>query len=60
MMLATFSLAGLTVMCSDSTVTHAFSFTPSRSLFLTCTTEVEVAGIAAMALLPRFIVPSQP
>jgi predicted 3-demethylubiquinone-9 3-methyltransferase (glyoxalase superfamily) len=46
-LLATFSLAGLTVMCIDSHVHHAFSFTPSVSLFVTCKTEEEISRIAA-------------
>ena len=55
-MLATFSLAGLTVMCIDSSVKHAFSFTPSVSLFVTCKSEEEIDRIAATlgheALMP--------
>ena len=33
---ATFTLAGQTFMCIDSTVRHAFGFTPSMSLFVEC------------------------
>ena len=44
--LARFSLAGLTVLCSDSYVKHAFTFTPSVSLFLTCRSEAEVDRLA--------------
>ena len=43
---ARFSLAGLTVMCSDSYVKHAFTFTPSSSLFVTCRSEEEVERLA--------------
>jgi predicted 3-demethylubiquinone-9 3-methyltransferase (glyoxalase superfamily) len=42
MVVARFSLAGLTVMCSDSPVKHAFTFTPSASLFVTCRSEAEI------------------
>jgi predicted 3-demethylubiquinone-9 3-methyltransferase (glyoxalase superfamily) len=44
---ASFSLGGLTVMCSDSYVKHAFTFTPSVSLFVTCETEEELDRIIA-------------
>ena len=46
-MMATFSLGGLTVMCNDSSVKHAFTFTPSTSLFLACRTEEEIDRLAA-------------
>jgi len=36
---ATFTLAGQRVMCIDSAVKHAFTFTPAISLFVTCATE---------------------
>ncbi len=39
---ATFEIDGLRVMCSDSPVEHAFSFTPSTSLFLSCSNEEEI------------------
>jgi predicted 3-demethylubiquinone-9 3-methyltransferase (glyoxalase superfamily) len=42
---AHFVLDGLPVMCSDSTVQHLFSFTPSVSLFLTSRSEAEVDRI---------------
>lgn len=41
-MTATFSLGGLIVMCSDSNVSHDFTFTPSTSLFVTCSSEQEI------------------
>jgi predicted 3-demethylubiquinone-9 3-methyltransferase (glyoxalase superfamily) len=44
--LARFVLDGLLVLCSDSAVQHAFSFTPSVSLFVTCDAEAEVDRIA--------------
>ncbi|MES1213062.1 MAG: VOC family protein [Singulisphaera sp.] len=39
---ARFSLGGQTIMCIDSPVTHAFTFTPAFSLFIECTSEAEV------------------
>jgi predicted 3-demethylubiquinone-9 3-methyltransferase (glyoxalase superfamily) len=45
-MTARFSLAGQTIMCSDSFVRHAFTFTPSMSLFVTCASEAEFDRIA--------------
>jgi predicted 3-demethylubiquinone-9 3-methyltransferase (glyoxalase superfamily) len=39
---ATFSLKGQEFMCIDSAVKHAFTFTPSISLFVTCDTEEEI------------------
>jgi len=41
-MLATFSLKGQEFMCIDSNVKHAFTFTPSFSIYLTCSTEEEL------------------
>ena len=35
-MLASISLRGQTVLCSDSPIQHDFTFTPSISLFVTC------------------------
>ncbi len=43
--LAVFRVAGQQVMCSDSDVSQAFSFTPSLSLFVTCTDEEEIARL---------------
>jgi len=39
---ATFTLAGQRVMCIDSAVKHAFTFTPAISLFVTCATEADL------------------
>ncbi|MFE7062112.1 VOC family protein [Sutcliffiella sp. NPDC057660] len=39
---AIFSLKGQEFMCIDSNVKHAFSFTPSFSIFITCDTEEEL------------------
>jgi predicted 3-demethylubiquinone-9 3-methyltransferase (glyoxalase superfamily) len=45
-MLARASLGGLPLMCNDSSVHHAFTFTPSSSLFVTCRDESEFDKIA--------------
>lgn len=39
---ATFALAGQQFMCIDSPVKHAFTFTPSISLFVQCEDEAEL------------------
>lgn len=39
---ATFSVKGQEFMASDSDVKHAFTFTPSVSMFVTCDTEEEI------------------
>jgi predicted 3-demethylubiquinone-9 3-methyltransferase (glyoxalase superfamily) len=44
---ATFSLAGQTVMCIDSPVKHAFTFTPAFSFFVDCASEDELRRLAA-------------
>ena len=41
------SIAGLTVLFSDSYVKHAFTFTPSISLFVTCRSEEEIERLSA-------------
>jgi predicted 3-demethylubiquinone-9 3-methyltransferase (glyoxalase superfamily) len=46
-MRASFSLAGLEVLCFDSPVKHAFGFTPASSLFVTCASEGALDRIAA-------------
>ena len=46
-MTAFFEIGGLTVMCTDSPVSHAFTFTPSSSLFVTCTSASELDRLAA-------------
>lgn len=43
--LARAEIAGLKVLASDSYVHHAFTFTPSISLFVTCTSEDEQSRI---------------
>lgn len=44
---ARFSVAGQTLICSDSYVHHAFTFTPSLSLFVECADEAEIERLAA-------------
>lgn len=39
---ATFSLYGQVFICLDSSVKHAFTFTPAISLYITCATEEEI------------------
>ncbi|MBK3494686.1 VOC family protein [Viridibacillus sp. YIM B01967] len=41
-MQAAFSLKGQEILCIDSNVQHAFTFTPSFSLYITCDTEEEI------------------
>ncbi|WP_202914561.1 VOC family protein [Paenibacillus antri] len=58
---ATFALKGQTFMCIDSVAQHAFTFTPSISLFVECDSEAEIdrlyasltdGGAALMPLSP--------
>ncbi|MFI4965290.1 MAG: VOC family protein [Caulobacterales bacterium] len=44
---AFFSLAGQEFICIDSPVHHAFSFTPSISLFVDCADEAEIERLYA-------------
>jgi predicted 3-demethylubiquinone-9 3-methyltransferase (glyoxalase superfamily) len=44
---ATFTLAGQRLMCMDSSVSHAFTFTPAISLYVECDTEGEIDRIYA-------------
>ena len=46
--LATFTLAGQTVMCIDSPAKHAFTFTPSFSFFVDLETKEELERLAAI------------
>lgn len=39
---ASFSLHGQEFMCTDSSVKHDFTFTPSVSFYVTCDTEAEI------------------
>jgi predicted 3-demethylubiquinone-9 3-methyltransferase (glyoxalase superfamily) len=45
--IAAFSVAGQEFLCIDSSVHHAFSFTPSISLFVDCADELEIERIFA-------------
>jgi predicted 3-demethylubiquinone-9 3-methyltransferase (glyoxalase superfamily) len=46
-MRATFSIAGQRMMCIDSPRKHAFSFTPSFSLFVNCESEEQLTRLVA-------------
>jgi predicted 3-demethylubiquinone-9 3-methyltransferase (glyoxalase superfamily) len=45
--LAEFRVAGQRLLCSDSSVNHAFTFTPSLSLFVQCKDEAELTRLHA-------------
>jgi predicted 3-demethylubiquinone-9 3-methyltransferase (glyoxalase superfamily) len=45
--LAEFTLAGQRLLCIDSPVKHAFTFTPSASLFVECEDEAELDRVFA-------------
>jgi predicted 3-demethylubiquinone-9 3-methyltransferase (glyoxalase superfamily) len=49
-MKASFSLAGQTVMCIDSPVKHAFTFTPAFSFFIECESEEEIRRLSSALL----------
>ncbi len=42
---ARFSLGEREVMCSNSPISHDFTFTPSMSLFVTCSSKEEIEGL---------------
>jgi len=44
---ATFTLNGQEFMCIDSNVQHAFTFTPSISIYVRCDTEEEIDRVFA-------------
>ena len=44
---ATFALGAREFMCFDSPVKHAFTFTPSISIFVDCDSEAEIEGLFA-------------
>ncbi|MGE5508935.1 MAG: VOC family protein [Chitinophagales bacterium] len=44
---ATFTLAGQTFMCIDSSVPQPFTFTPAMSLYVRCESEEEIARVFA-------------
>ena len=43
---ARFTIGGQSVMCSDSFIKHAFTFTPSISFFIDCNSEARVRELA--------------
>src|SRR5438105_3576774 len=45
--LAEFALAGQRLLCIDSPIKHAFTFTPSISLFVECADEAELDRVFA-------------
>jgi predicted 3-demethylubiquinone-9 3-methyltransferase (glyoxalase superfamily) len=49
-MRANFSLAGQTVMCIDSPVKHAFTFTPAFSFFIQCESDEEIRRLSSALL----------
>jgi predicted 3-demethylubiquinone-9 3-methyltransferase (glyoxalase superfamily) len=49
-MKASFSLAGQTVMCIDSPVKHAFTFTPAFSFFIQCESDEELRRLSSALL----------
>jgi predicted 3-demethylubiquinone-9 3-methyltransferase (glyoxalase superfamily) len=44
-LLAKFTIGGQTILCSDSDVQHAFTFTPSSSLFVDFESESELVRV---------------
>jgi predicted 3-demethylubiquinone-9 3-methyltransferase (glyoxalase superfamily) len=46
-MRASFTVGGQTVLCIDSPVKHAFTFTPAFSLFVDCESEEEIDRLAS-------------
>ena len=46
-MVASFSIAGQAIMCIDSPAKHAFTFTPSFSLFVDCETDEDLQRLAS-------------
>lgn len=46
-MVARFHIGDQSILCIDSPVTHAFTFTPSLSLFVECESEAQIREIYA-------------
>lgn len=42
---AVFELSGTALMCIDSPIVHAFSFTPATSLFIDCDDEAQIVRL---------------
>jgi predicted 3-demethylubiquinone-9 3-methyltransferase (glyoxalase superfamily) len=55
--LARFSLGGQPILCSDSHVHHAFTFTPTSSLFVTCASEDEFERITDALSTGAYLMP---
>ena len=52
------SIAGLEIMANDSPISHAFTFTPSTSLFVTCEDKAAFERISAgLAEGGQFLMP---
>ncbi len=55
-MKASISVAGQMILCNDSSVKHAFTFTPASSLFVECESEEQLRGLVeklgAKTLMP--------
>jgi len=51
--LAKFSLAGREFLCIDSPIQHAFTFTPSISLFVECESEANGTRITQSLVLEK-------
>ena len=45
---ATFRIGNQIIMCSDSPIAHPFDFTPSASLFVTCSDDAEIERLSAV------------
>ena len=46
-MKAAFTVGGQSVLCMDSAVHHAFTFTPATSFFVSCESEAEIRRLSA-------------
>ncbi len=55
--LAHFSLSTQSIFCSDSFVRHPFAFTPSISLFISCTSDEELERIADALAAGDYLMP---
>jgi predicted 3-demethylubiquinone-9 3-methyltransferase (glyoxalase superfamily) len=55
--LAHFSLSGQLLYCSDSYVHHAFTFTPSISLFITCASDEEFERVSDTLAVGDYFMP---
>ncbi|MFD0893170.1 VOC family protein [Luteolibacter ambystomatis] len=56
--IATFSLNGQQVMCTDSPPVHDFTFTPSFSFYVSCVEEDELDGYcSALSAEGKFLMP---